>query len=128
MPNRHEPLTFSMGDKGFSLSYGSNADTPNDSLEAALTDWFILAMQTGMRKSEWCQDRYLLQKTGKVILNRDGSASAFLFSDFVFEQSNGYRCNNSRLIHIQSASLVKICWRFQKNGTNGEILSYMANN
>ena len=54
MPNRREPLTFSMVDRGFSSSYGSIADTPNDSLEAALTDWFILAMQTGMRKSGWC--------------------------------------------------------------------------
>ena len=127
MPNRREPLTFSMVDTGFLTAYGSTANKFNDSLDAALTDWFILAMQAGMRKSEWCQDRYLLQKSGKVILNRDGSASAFIFSDFTFEQSNGYRCNNHRSMHIHSASLVKICWRFQKNGTNGETLSYMAN-
>ena len=29
-------------------------------------------------ESEWCQDRYLLQKTGHVILNRDNSSSAFI--------------------------------------------------
>ena len=62
MPNRREPLTFLMVDKLSSLSYGQNSRVVNDSLEATLTDWFILGMHTGMRKSEWCQDRYILQK------------------------------------------------------------------
>ena len=74
MPNRSEPLTFPMVDRAYLLPYGPAPKTPNDSLTAALIDWFIIGMQTCMRKSEWCQDRYLLQKTGKVILNRDGSS------------------------------------------------------
>ena len=99
----------------------------NDSLEAALTDWFILGMHTGMRKSEWWQDRNILQKTGDVMKNRDGSSSAFVLDDFIFEHLAGFRCNNTRTSHLQSASLVKICWRFQKNGNNGEVLSYIIN-
>ena len=127
MPNRREPLTFSMVDQAFSDTYGSPGPKLDDSLEAALTDWFILGMYTGMRKSEWCQDRYLIQKSGQVILNRDGSSSAFILNDFQFEYANGYQCNNDRLADLSQASLVKIHWRFQKNGNNGEILSYMSN-
>ena len=52
MPNRREPLTFLMVDTLFSSSYGISSTIINDSLEAALTDWFILDMHKGMRKSE----------------------------------------------------------------------------
>ena len=99
----------------------------NDSLEAALTDWFILGMHTGMRKSEWWQDRNILQKTGDVIKNRDGSSSAFVLDDFMSEHPARFRCNHTRTSHLQSASLVKIFLRFQKNGNNGEVLSYIIN-
>ena len=127
MPNRREPLTYAMVDLSFTQVYGSVSSQFNDSLEAALTDWFILGMQTGMRKSEWCQDRHILNTTGTVIPNRDGSPSAFIFSDFTFEQLHGVHCNNSRLIHITNATIVKLKWRFQKNNNNGEVLSYMLN-
>ena len=109
MPSRREPLTFPMVNKLFLLSYGHQSIGVNDPLEAALTDWFILGMHTGMRKSEWCQDRYILQKTGNVINNRDGSSSAFIMDDFMFEHPIGFRCDTTRTVHIQSASLVKIC-------------------
>ena len=45
----------------------------------------------------------------------------------MFEHPAGFRCNNTRTSHLQSASLVKICWKFQKNGNNGEVLSYTTN-
>ena len=128
MPNRREPLTFAMVDCAYSTTNHASPSSPDDTLHAALTDWLILGMQTGMRKSEWCQDRHILRKTGQVIPNRDGSASAFLLTDFTFEKSNGVRCDNSRHMYIQDATIVKIRWRFQKNGNNGEVLSYMANN
>ena len=109
------------------LQYNSIDTTYNDSLEASLIDWFILGMYTGMRKSEWCQDRYLLQKNGQVLLNRDHSPSAFILDDFQFEQANGYQCNNNRLASLHNVSLVEIRCRYQKNGNNGEILSFMCN-
>ena len=126
MPNRREPLTYAMVDYACSLLPPS---PPSDAaaLDEAITDWFILGMQTGMRKSEWCQDRHLLRKTGQVIPNRDGSSSAFIIEDFTFESATGVRCDNSRHNHITNASAVRIRWRFQKNGNNGEILTYAAN-
>ena len=69
MPNRREPLTFSMVDFGFKNTLANSPE--QNTLDAALTDWFIIGMQSGIRKSEWCQDRYTLQKTKQVILNRD---------------------------------------------------------
>ena len=66
------------------MAYTVTSPSQNDCSDAALADWFILGMQTGMRKSEWCQDRYILQKTQKVLQNKDGSPSAFTFSDMVF--------------------------------------------
>ena len=105
MPNRREPLTFLMVERLFSLSYGCTSTAVNDSLEAALTDWFIIGMHTGTRKSEWCQDRYILQKNGNVIKNRDGSSSAFVLDDFMFEHPVGFRCNTTRAVFIYTLLL-----------------------
>ena len=127
MPNRREPLTYVMADLSFSQTYGLSPLKANDSLEAALTDWLTLGMQTGMRKSEWYQDRHILNTTGTFIPNRDGSPSAFILSDFMFEKLYGVQCDNSRLFHITDATIIKLKWRFQKNNNNGEILSYMLN-
>ena len=128
MPNRREPLTYMMVDFSFLQAYGSGSAQSNDSIEAALTDWLILGMQTGMRKSEWCQDRHILNTTGGVIPNRDGSPSAFILSDFTFARLHGVQCDNSRHNNIADATIVKLKWRFQKNNNNGEVLSYMVNN
>ncbi len=77
-----------------------------------------------MRKSEWCEDMHLLHKTGQVIPNRDNPRSAFKFENFAFKRaSNGVSCDNSRQYFINDESIVKIRWRFQKNGNNGEVLS-----
>ena len=127
MPNRREPLTYSMVDHLYHISYNKNPPLSSDCLEAVLADWLILGMQTGMRKSEWCQDRYLLQKTQTVQHNRDGSSSAFIFEDFTFEGHRGYRIPNLRHQAISTAHILKLKWRFQKNGNNGEVLTYMCN-
>ena len=79
------------------------------------------------RKSEWCQERYFLSEIVQVISNRDGTPSAFIFDDFIFEGKKGRRIVNSRSITISDAMIVKIQWRFQKNGNNGETLTYMSN-
>ena len=127
MPNRREPLTYSMVDHLFNITHTPLMKPQNDTLPASVLDWFILGMQTGMRKSEWCQDRYLLKKKQQVILNRDGSPSAFILDDFTFQGPRGQRIDNSRNATISNAKFVQIRWRFQKNGNNGETLTYMAN-
>ena len=62
MPNRREPLTYTMVDHLCHMVYNNTSPLSCDCLESVLADWLILGMQTGMRKSEWCQDRYLPQK------------------------------------------------------------------
>ena len=81
------------------------------SLEAATTDWLILCMQTGMRKSDWCQNRHTLKKTRPVIQNKDGSISTFILGDFTFEKFNEKHCDNSTNIFIDDATVVKQKWR-----------------
>ena len=86
----------------------------------------VLGMVTGFRKSEWCQTR--LTSPGQDIgRNIDGSAKGFILQDFIFENLHGVRMDNSRQASILQASVVKIRWRFQKNGDNGQILTYIAN-
>ena len=64
MPNRRESLTYRMVDYLFTMVHNGSSPKLDDS-SATLADWLILGMQTGMRKLEWCQDRYVLSKTGK---------------------------------------------------------------
>ena len=45
----------------------------------------------------------------------------------VFEGTRGYRIPNSRHLKISHAKILKLRWRFQKNGNNGEVLTYMCN-
>ena len=127
MPNHREPLTYSMVDHLFNITHIPIMNPQNDTLPASVIDWFILGMHTGMRKSEWCQDCYLLKKTQQVIPNRDGSPSAFTLDDFIFQGPRSQRIDNSRHSTISNEKIVQLCWHFQKNGNNGEILTYMAN-
>ena len=80
MPNRREPLTYTIVDHLYYIAYTVTSLSQNDCSDAALSDWLFLGMQTGMRKSEWCQDRYIVHKTQKVLKKIDGSLSAFTFS------------------------------------------------
>ena len=122
MPNRRKPLKYTMVDYAYSQIYNTQSPRTCDTLYAVLTDWFILGMQTGMRKLEWCQGRHLLHKTGHVISNRDNPPSSFILQDLVFERANGVHCDSSRQYFINDTSIVKIRWSFQKNGNNGEVL------
>ena len=96
-----------MVDLGFAQVYESNSSAVNDCLEAALTDRFILGMQTGMRKSELCHDRHIIRIAGAVLTNRDGSPSTFTLHTFTFEKHYGIHCNNSRSNNIIDATIVK---------------------
>ena len=112
MPTRREPLTSKMVDYLYNMAYAKTSSLHIDSSTSALADWLILGMQTGMTKSEWCQDRHILQRTKQVTRNRDGSPSAFLLDDLVFEDSHGRHIPNSRHISISNAKIIKLRWRF----------------
>ena len=127
MPNRREPLTFAMVQQAQINLTKNGTSSFNDSLPQALGDWFLIGLVTGIRKSEWCQDRSHSSKKD-ITRNIDGSSSAFILSDFTFENKRGVRRDNSRSTSINDAEIVKIRWRFQKNNDNGQVLTYTANN
>eukprot|EP00957_Ditylum_brightwellii_P190907 14536700-Ditylum_brightwellii.AAC.1 len=58
MPNRQEPLTVDMILRICNLATRQG----EDSLVAALRDWFIVGIYTGNRKSEWSQEHKLCRK------------------------------------------------------------------
>ena len=122
MPNRQEPITIDMVQQLHSQSRLSHLDSP----ECAITDWSIMGLQSGFRCSEWCQphsNKYL-PLTASVTKNIDSSAAAFIASGFVLKD------NKKRKLIISSSldkSKVVYCstrWRFQKNGDNGQIITY----
>ena len=61
----------------FWIKQAENAD-PN-SFTAAMADWMIVGIKTGMRKSEWAQDTTMKQTNSGSNENVDGSCRAFNF-------------------------------------------------
>jgi len=112
VPNRREPLTTRMID---SLHNKISSSHP-DSLASALYDWLVLGIQSGLRKSEWCQDASLFSTTATFARNVDNSSKAFISSDFHFESKHASS--------ILPYDYVTIQWRFQKNSQNGQTISF----
>ena len=66
-----------------------------------------------------------LGKTKTIAKNIDGTSKAFTFNDFEFRGCKGSRLGKyPQCEHIES---VRITWRFQKNGNNGQSLTYAKN-
>ena len=125
MPNRREPITPKMID--FWIRQAENADP--DSFTAAIADWMIIGIKTGMRKSEWAQDTTLKQTKNGFNENVDGSCRAFIFDDFSFERENITidKKNKTTLSFSKKYDLLRIRWRFQKNGDNGQEILFSRN-
>ena len=93
-----------------------------DSPLAATVDWILLGRYTGFRKSEWCQSS---QDAFARIDHWPGQPSlAIILSDFTFYDKH------QRLVILDAQTdtsvihYVKIRWRHQKNGDNGEIIPF----
>jgi len=80
------------------------------SLDAALADWFILGLYAGFRLSEWAQPSNI-RKYATFQRAIDNSSRAVTANDFSFDDDYSH---------------VTICWRFQKNGQNGEKVTFAA--
>ena len=123
VPNRREPIT-----KVMILHWCKvRLSHPPDSLESALADWMILGAYAGFRKSEWIQDHYTFHKKHKFNENVDGSSKAFIFNDFTFFHRPDPKDIRPILTQNQRTNCVTICWRFQKNGQNGECVTFTEN-
>ena len=119
VPNRREPVTKNMIQfwitKNLLIAH-------EDSLEAALTDWMIVGAKTGFRKSEWCQDQ-ADSKKGNLQKNVDGTVKAFISSDWNF--STAGKIKSRTPCTSRGNNVLKITWRYQKNGQNGETIPYV---
>ena len=113
--NRREPLTWDMIE-AHRASIGTKSFF---SVEAAMLDWLIVGLHTGFRLSEWAQaDPDVMKKAsqGKTLwkLSRTGDSIAIIRSDVKFGKSS------------KGFEYVKIRYRWQKNGENGEGVLYGA--
>ena len=117
MPNRREPITTKMVE--FWIDRAKSADP--DSFISAMADWMIIGIKTGMRKSEWAQDISIKTKSG-FNENVDGSCRAFINDDFTLERENlqAAKATSTKLKITKSFDILRIRWRFQKNGDNGQ--------
>lgn len=114
MEKRREPLTWAMVD------YLRSTSTPFLSLEAAMVDWLTVGMYAGFRLSEWAQADSVVTKKSSL-----GHPSGWLLSR---------KCDSIAItrgdISISHGSdgqeHLAICYRWQKNGNNGEKVLYGA--
>ena len=102
------------------------AINPNN-IYTALADWLVLGQQAGFRRKEWAQDKTYLRQHNDIERNIDGSAAAFIISDFEFRAKGNIRINNLSKQEINKSYIVNLKWRFQKNNDNGQIISYVKN-
>ena len=93
-------------------------------LYSAVGDWATMGLQSGFRKSEWAQDNVSLRRDKDVQRNVDGTSKAFISSDFNFKDDAGKHVRSTTQVSMAAAKTVDACWRFQKNGDNGQQITY----
>ena len=105
--------------------YHKQKNLHQNSYLSALYDWLVIGMQTGHRKSEWCQDLQNFRHTHKVAMSVKSTPIAFIADDFILSSkpidSSSHAHDQGPLPHM---NYVTITWRFQKNGQNGQAVSF----
>lgn len=117
MPERREPLTVDM------ILYQKlqcRADAPH-SEDAVMYDWEVFGIYAGNRLTEWAQ------KDGTdIVLNIDELPKAFLIRDVTFFGENRRRMSRPyALKHPRRVHTADVTWRYQKNGVNGEVKTFV---
>ena len=103
--------------------------TSPDSASSAISDWAVIGIQTGNRSSEWCQAKgtLFMSTTATFTLNIDGSPTAFLAEDiWLFSSTKRPLAFTSGLTWLL-VQYVDVCWRYQKNNDNGQVITYTRN-
>ena len=124
IPDRREPVTNDIIDYIYKKGLKLKKTNPHN-LYSALADWLILGHQSGFRRKEWAQDRTYLKKHKDIQRNVDRSPAAFILDDMEFRANGNKRINQNSIKEINSANMVNVKWRFQKNNDNGQIISYV---
>ena len=120
VPNRREPHTLEMlhDHQAQVACEGSH----QDSLLAALADWFKVGLFAGLRKSEWAQDAGNSDIRCPQLDVKNGTR-AFCLCDIHFESQTRRRYSAIDCLSAPANETVVKCWitfRTQKNGEHGE--------
>jgi predicted DCC family thiol-disulfide oxidoreductase YuxK len=116
LPNRRLSITDMMADE----IYLRHLSVAQDSLEDCFYDWLALGRYTGFHCAEWAQTRKLsFERIGED----NPAPRAMIDGDWLFFDEQG-RLLDKNKANIRDIYRVDICWRVQKNGQNGEIISY----
>ena len=100
----------------------SSKESSLDSATSAIIDWIILGRYTGYRKSEWCQSS---QTSFETVDEWPGKPPrAMMFGDFTFLDGKERRISFNTSCLTDDIYHVIIQWRFQKNGQNGEEVTF----
>ena len=122
MPNRQEPLTVSMVSHLSDIAVPTHEDSP----EKAMADWAALGLLAGFRSSEWCQphSNLTMPLSADITLNCDGTTKAFIAEDFTLLDKRKRPIAFTNKTTWSQVEYVNIRWRFQKNGDNGQIITW----
>ena len=124
VPNRCEPLTKEMLGYISQQAKKERSVGHRDGLYSVISDWGTMGLQSGIRKSEWAQDDVSLRRDKDVQRNVDGTSKAFISSDFTFKGDAGKHLRSTTQVSMAAAKTVDKRWRFQKNGDNGQQVTY----
>jgi hypothetical protein len=120
VPDRREPYTLEM------LTYHKQSvertAACQDSLAAAMADWFECGLFAGLRLAEWAQDAHCAA-LGTYKRDFKQQARAFCLSDVRFEDDTRTRFSAKQVLEHKVQSSIRKCWikfRTQKNGQHGE--------
>ena len=120
-PNRRNMISDSM--MLWLLKKAKKADIDSDI--AATVDWIILGRYAGFRRSEWSQSN---QTKFETIDHWPGQPpKAMIFSDFSFLGQHEDIIGITIISSITGIKHLTLRWRFQKNGQNGEEITFARN-
>ena len=127
VPNRREPFTIEMLD-ALLIKVEKLPPGHHTGLLAVLYDWFVCGLFGGFRLSEWAQPGSQSDPS-KPQLNIFDDTEAFVLNDVSARSRSGARLTGAAVISVPVAELVemRLTWRTQKNGDNGEKKLFAAN-
>jgi hypothetical protein len=92
-----------------------------DDIASCLYAWIALGRYTGFRRSEWAQTRKLSYECAP---DNSGDARALIDADMLFFDSQGHLLDKLPTLVSPPLFRVDIRWRWQKNGDNGQVISF----
>jgi hypothetical protein len=123
MPNRREPYTIAMQRRLIARA----APHPLDGRLQALKNWFSVMLQAGGRLGEWAQKRGD-HHISKAATDFKGNPRAFSLDDVEFLGRGKIRLTFAEALSDRSrVKYVRLRWRTQKNGNNGEQKTFSRN-